>query len=91
MQFFWPFQSFSNSKGHDYLMQSGMKFGVDTDPVENDDPIGGFSQLAFSQDGENVTVLGEGPRDSVKFEWMVTPWSECSQSCGPDIGYRVIF
>lgn len=70
-------------------MQSGVQLGVDVDPVENDDPIGGFSQLAFSQNGENVTVLGEGPRDSVKFEWMVTPWSECSQSCGPDIGYRV--
>lgn len=71
-------------------MQSGMKLGVETDPVENEEePIGGFSQLAFSQDGENVTVLGFGPRDSVKFEWMVTPWSECTQSCGPDIGYRV--
>lgn len=67
-----------------------MRFGVDMDTVENDDPVGGFSQLALSQDAENVTVLGEGPRDSVKFEWMVTPWSECSQSCGPDIGYRVI-
>lgn len=71
-------------------MQSGIKLGVDMDPLENDDPVGGFSQLAFLQDGENVTVLGEGPRDSVKFEWMVTPWAECSQTCGPDMGYRVI-
>lgn len=90
LQFLWPFQSFSNSKGHDYLMHSGLKYGVDMDTVENDDPIGGFNQLALSQDAENVTILGDGPRDSVKFEWMVTPWSECSQSCGPDIGYRVI-
>lgn len=69
-------------------MESGLKLGVDMDPVENDDPIGGFSQLAFSQDAENVTVLGEGARDSVKFEWMVTPWSDCSTTCS-DIGYRV--
>lgn len=71
-------------------MQSGMKLGVDMDPVENDDPVGGFSQLAFSLDAENVTVLGEGPRESIKFEWMVEPWSPCSQSCGSDSGFRVI-
>lgn len=70
-------------------MQSGIKLGVESDPVEDEEPISGFSQLALSQEGENVTFLGYGPRDSVKFEWMVTPWSECTQSCGPDIGYRV--
>lgn len=72
-------------------MQNGLKFGMDLDTLD-DDPVtvGGFNQLSLSQDAENVTVLGNGPRDSVKFEWMVTPWSECSQSCGPEIGYKVI-
>ncbi|XP_055302400.1 protein madd-4 isoform X7 [Sitodiplosis mosellana] len=86
-EFLWPFQSFSNSKGRNVLMEHGMK-GVDFDAVENDDPIGGFNQLQFEQDAENVTVLGNGLRDSVKFEWMVAPWSECSQTCGPEVGYK---
>lgn len=68
-----------------------MKFGLDLDAVENDEPVGDFNQLSLSQGGENVTVLGDGPRESVKFEWMVTPWSECSQNCGPEIGYKVKF
>lgn len=91
LQFLWPFQSFSNAKGRNFLMQNGMKFGIDLDMLENDDPVGNFNQLRMSQDdAENVTVLGSGPRDNVKFEWMITPWSECSQSCGPEIGYKVI-
>lgn len=71
-------------------MENGVKFGIDLDVLENDDPVGDFSQLRMSQDGENVTVLGSGPRDSVKFEWVVAPWSACSQSCGPEPGYKVI-
>lgn len=66
-----------------------MRIGVDLDTVENDDPVVGFNQISLAQDAENVTVLGNGPRDSVKFEWRVTPWTECSQSCGPEIGYKV--
>ncbi|XP_031629319.1 protein madd-4 isoform X3 [Contarinia nasturtii] len=81
-------QSFSNSKGRNYLVEHGMKIGIDLDSVENDDPVVGFNQLSLGQGVENVTVLGNGPRDSVKFEWMVTPWTECSQNCGPEIGYK---
>ncbi|XP_031629322.1 protein madd-4 isoform X6 [Contarinia nasturtii] len=88
LQFLWPFQSFSNSKGRNYLVEHGMKIGIDLDSVENDDPVVGFNQLSLGQGVENVTVLGNGPRDSVKFEWMVTPWTECSQNCGPEIGYK---
>lgn len=66
-----------------------MKFGIDFEALENDDPVGGLSPSSFSQNMENATVLGEGSRDSVKFEWMVTPWTQCSQSCGPEVGYRV--
>lgn len=74
------------------LIQSGMKMGIDMDTLENDDPVvGGFNQLSLSQDAENVTVLGSGLRSDITFEWMVAPWSECSQSCGPEIGYKVFF
>nr|XP_045583592.1 protein madd-4-like isoform X7 [Procambarus clarkii] len=27
-------------------------------------------------------ILGKGTRDSLEFEWQVTNWSECSQTCG---------
>lgn len=30
-----------------------------------------------------------GEREKVKFEWMITPWSECSQSCGEGLGFKV--
>lgn len=84
VQFLWPFQTFSDSKGRH------SPSGIDFDALENnDDPVGPFNPLDFSQNNENVTVLGEGSRDSVKFEWTITPWTECSQSCGPDFGYSV--
>lgn len=66
-----------------------MKFGIDFEALENDDPVGDLSPSSFSQNMENATVLGEGSHDSVKFEWMVAPWTQCSQSCGPEVGYRV--
>lgn len=70
-----------------------MKFGIDFEALENDEPaasvVDGLSPLALAQHNENATLLGEGPKDSVKFEWMITEWSECSQSCGPEVGYRV--
>lgn len=35
-----------------------------------------------------------GTAEMVKFEWMITPWSDCSQSCvnhtgSSTIGYKV--
>ncbi|KAG7154783.1 madd-4-like [Homarus americanus] len=27
-------------------------------------------------------ILGKGTRDSLEFEWQMTNWSECSQTCG---------
>lgn len=34
-------------------------------------------------------VLGQGSAKDLKFEWLITPWSECSQSCGMGAGFRV--
>lgn len=70
-------------------MRNGLELGVDFETLENDDPVVAFNHHDFRQDGENVTVLGKGSRDNVKFEWVVTPWTECSQSCGSEVGYRV--
>lgn len=83
VQFLWPFQSYSDSKGRH------SPFGIDFEALENDDPVSAFNPHDLTQANENVTVLGEGSRESVKFEWMITPWTECSQSCGPDFGYQV--
>lgn len=83
-QFLWPFQTFHDSKGRH------SPFGIDFEALENDEPaVSAFNLHDLTQANENVTVLGEGSRDSVKFEWMITPWTECSQTCGSDFGYRV--
>lgn len=29
-----------------------------------------------------AVVLGKGTADALKFEWMITDWSKCSQTCG---------
>ncbi|XP_069958102.1 protein madd-4-like isoform X9 [Cherax quadricarinatus] len=37
-------------------------------------------------------ILGKGTRDSLEFEWQMTNWSECSQTCGftsSSSGYQV--
>lgn len=91
VQFLWPFQSFSQSKGRHALKHNGMRFGIDVDTIENDAPFSGLNANAFVDNIDNVTVSSAALQESIKFEWMVSPWSECSQSCGPDIGYRVSY
>lgn len=66
-----------------------MRFGIDVDTIENDAPFTDFNAIPLADELENVTALSGAARDNIKFEWMISPWSECSQSCGPDIGYQV--
>lgn len=88
-QFLWPFQSFSNSKGRHALKHNGIRFGLDVDTLENDAPFSGLNAASFIDDAENITALSSVAQDSIKFEWMISPWSECSQSCGTEVGFRV--
>ncbi|XP_023209875.1 ADAMTS-like protein 1 isoform X1 [Centruroides sculpturatus] len=53
-------------------MLSGFRV-VDTNSDELDDP----SMLETKH-----VVLGKGSPESLEFDWMVTPWSKCSESCG---------
>lgn len=93
LQLLWPFQTFSNSKGHDFLLRNGLGFGAEIEnsaDTENDEPVlAGFNPSDLSRLDGKITVLGVGDRENVKFEWMITPWSECSQSCGTEMGFRV--
>lgn len=94
LQLLWPFQTFSNSKGHDFLLRSGLGFGAEIDnaETENDEPVlASFNPSDLSRMDGKITVLGVGDRENVKFEWMITPWSECSQTCGTEMGFRVIW
>lgn len=61
----------------------------DFEILENDEPSNGFSPNDFFNGNENRTLLGQGSRSDVKFEWLITPWSDCSQSCGTETGLKV--
>ncbi|XP_050540145.1 protein madd-4 isoform X2 [Daktulosphaira vitifoliae] len=68
----WPFQrrnSVSNSKVNKMFMEEPVNPKSIEITTEEDTP------------GQPV-LLGKGDRKSVKFEWFITEWSECSPSCG---------
>ena len=61
----------------------------DLDREEQDEPVKGFSPQDLQLKSGDI-VLGVGPAKNIQFEWMITPWSECSQTCGANgSGYRV--
>lgn len=51
---------------------------------EKDDPF------ASKTSEEKLQILDESLAESLNFEYLVTPWSACSQTCGAKgSGYRV--
>ncbi|GLV43482.1 no long nerve cord [Carabus blaptoides fortunei] len=75
----WPFQTFTNSRGHRMVA-----FPHEELTTTEESPFPDFSDLPQDEDDDvgHAVILGKGTVDNVKFEWMITDWSKCSQSCG---------
>lgn len=72
------------------LMEHRKHHPFDLDREEKDEPARGFGSHALSLLQDDAVVLGKGSIEHLQFEWMITPWSECSQTCGANgSGYRV--
>lgn len=91
----------SSTHGHSHiksllmnLPSLGTTRGFSTE-VETDESM----DLSFDEDDDtmfshptkmvaNSFVLGKGKAENLEFDWVITEWSACSQSCGGD-GFQV--
>ncbi|XP_071450701.1 protein madd-4-like isoform X3 [Hetaerina americana] len=76
LQNFWPLQAFGNSRGHRMVAtaQEEIQAAIDRDDY-------GASESTH-EDASPVVVLGKGSSENLKFDWMITGWSQCSETCG---------
>jgi hypothetical protein len=65
------------------LMEKHLKYTIDPgERAEQDDP--------HAARQTSTKVFEKSITDSLEFEYLVGPWSACSQTCGSnDSGYRV--
>lgn len=85
-----PFQAFGNSRGHRALVTDLMpsQRGVAADhpgpfPLGEDDESSTETDEQTGEDGLGpIIVLGKGNPKNLKFEWVITTWTKCSESCG---------
>ncbi|XP_069688307.1 protein madd-4 [Periplaneta americana] len=66
-------QTFGNSRGHRMVteaMEQEHHHDHDHDEETTEDILG------------STVVLGKGSPENLKFDWMITDWSKCSQTCG---------
>ncbi|XP_063699657.1 protein madd-4 isoform X2 [Culicoides brevitarsis] len=93
----WPFQSFSNSRGHHLLTAYMNRFKPvhDLESNLNDEQRPNVelkSARRHVSSGEEPESDSDAklPLKDVKFEWHISPWSACSQTCGANGGgYRL--
>ncbi|XP_035916170.1 protein madd-4 isoform X6 [Anopheles stephensi] len=96
----WPFQTFSNSKnvGQQYLTDHrydpfdgsiGRGDREGEEEAEPPRPLNVYQLLKSRHTSESVDepMIHDGQAtEGYEFEWMTTPWSECSQTCGANGG-----
>ncbi|XP_021917210.1 ADAMTS-like protein 1 [Zootermopsis nevadensis] len=79
LQNLWLFQTFGNSRGHRMV----------SEPTEQERLQDRDEREETTEDTVGSTViLGKGSPENLKFDWMITDWSKCSQSCGGS-GFQV--
>uniref|UniRef100_A0AAG5DTY1 PLAC domain-containing protein n=1 Tax=Anopheles atroparvus TaxID=41427 RepID=A0AAG5DTY1_ANOAO len=96
----WPFQTFTNNKPHQFLVEHGYdpfdgSIGRPREHEARADPPRPMNvyQLLKSRTSAGGDATGDEPMshdgqaaEGYDFEWMTTPWSECSQTCGANGG-----
>ncbi|XP_074042343.1 ADAMTS-like no long nerve cord isoform X3 [Leptinotarsa decemlineata] len=79
-QQFWPFQTFSNSRGHRMI-----DFPDDQQAPEEffaNPPLEEAENTTDDALGDNIVVLGKGRKENLVFEWKIGSWTKCSETCG---------
>ncbi|KFB37635.1 AGAP007792-PA-like protein [Anopheles sinensis] len=94
-------QTFSNTKPHQFLIEQGYDpfDGSIGRPGEHDEyadpprPMNVYQLLKSRTSPGTGDTVGDEPMshdgqiaEGYDFEWMTTPWSECSQTCGANGG-----
>ncbi|XP_068083512.1 protein madd-4 [Anabrus simplex] len=65
-------QTFSNSRGHRMVTEA-----MEEEHTHDEDDDG------LDDDGLGpIVVLGKGSPENLRFTWMISNWSDCSQTCG---------
>ncbi|CAO1370826.1 unnamed protein product [Diamesa hyperborea] len=81
----------TNSRGHQMMMdhhQHQHKYTMDPNNDEREEKDDPFASAKTSE--EKLQILDESLSESLDFEYLVTPWSACSQTCGAKgSGYRL--
>ncbi|XP_072391161.1 protein madd-4 isoform X2 [Diabrotica undecimpunctata] len=80
----WPFQAFSNSRGHRMIDFPGDHQNHDSPPFFTDDTLEEVEEDAPSDenDEDHIVVLGKGKKENLEFDWTTGPWSRCTETCG---------
>jgi ADAMTS-like protein 1/3 len=76
-------------------MEHANRYSLDNlEKLEQDEPVGGLQQLRHHSHHHSLDHLKDTPfmdksnKENIEFEWMITPWSDCSQTCGAT-GYKL--
>ncbi|XP_052864156.1 protein madd-4 [Anopheles cruzii] len=94
LQLLWPFQTFSNTRNRQFLMEQQRLDPFDgsigrEEKDESGRPVHVYQLLKSRTTGDAADEPmshDSQAMDDYKFEWMTTPWSECSQTCGANGG-----